>query len=260
MSGGGRGRAAEIYHITVVIHYDFKYNNQIDLSLLWMIHEASKIAPDKKKSDMQGQASSSSIQCHNCALFGHKSPECKFPKRKCVKCDKLGHLAKFCGINPVKSEPTKKPVGASAKENEDLVEPCISSETLSLDDGDLEVVEGYVGDQRVRVLKDSGCSGIVSNDKLVKLDEFVGTHATMVLMNGNREEVQRVNIKIDTTYVSGTVKAYSMKDCIYDLIVGSAKSVDKSMYPVDGVGEVTTRAQAAASKKPKVSAKDKRDH
>ena len=41
-----------------------------------------------------------------------------------------------------------------------------------------------------------------------------------------------------------------MRDCIYDLIVGSAKSVDKSMYPVDGVGAVTTRAQAAASKKP----------
>ena len=38
--------------------------------------------------------------------------------------------------------------------------------------------------------------------------------------------------------------------CIYDLIVGSAKSVDKSMYPVDGVGAVTTRAQAAARKKP----------
>ena len=121
---------------------------------------------------------------------------------------------------------------------------------MSLDDGDLEVVEGYVGDQRVRVLKDSGCSGIVVNEKLVKPDEFVGTHATMVLMNGSRVEVQRVKIKIDTPYVSGTVKAYSMKDCIYDLIVGSAKSVDKSMYPVDGVGAVTTRAQAAASKKP----------
>ena len=39
MSGFGRFRAAEIYHnITVVIHYDFKYSNQIDLSLLWMIH------------------------------------------------------------------------------------------------------------------------------------------------------------------------------------------------------------------------------
>ena len=38
MSGGGRFRAAEIYHITDVNHYDFKFNNQIDLTLLWMIH------------------------------------------------------------------------------------------------------------------------------------------------------------------------------------------------------------------------------
>ena len=37
---GGRFLAAEIYHtcITDVNHYDFEYNNQIDLSLLWMIH------------------------------------------------------------------------------------------------------------------------------------------------------------------------------------------------------------------------------
>ena len=238
-----------------------------ELADRYLVAHARKLSTESKPAEFKKRKAESSRfstnqQCYSCSAFGHRSSECSVTKRRCHLCNQFGHMGRFCSklrnsVNERKDSKDKKSVGTCAVDPD--IEQCSEAESedieevdkLELDDDNLPVVEGFVGNVKVNVLRDTGCTAIVVDEKFVKPAQYLGSHATLVLLNGTRIEVQRVKIVIDTPYLSGEVKAYCMKDCIYDLVIGNVKGVEtsptlakveRSSHP--DMCAVTTRAQA----------------
>jgi transposase InsO family protein len=133
-----------------------------------------------------------------------------------------------------------------------MVENVISEESCneaSVTFNKLPVVDGKVGNVDVKVLRDTGCSSIVVNERLVKPHQYLGGHAYMTLINGSKVEVPKVKIFVQTPFLSGEVKAYAMKDCLFDLVIGNEEGVNDKVGIEEwkDVCAVTTRSQIKQS-------------
>lgn len=85
----------------------------------------------------------------------------------------------------------------------------------------MPVLMGYVGNNHVKVLRDSGCSGVVVKRELVKDSELTGKFQKCVLIDGTVRQVEEGLIDIDTPFFTGKVTALCMKEPVYDLIIGN---------------------------------------
>ena len=92
------------------------------------------------------------------------------------------------------------------------------------DDG-MPVLRGYVFDELVAVLRDTGCSGVVVRADIVPDKHFTGQTKRCVLIDGTVRIVPVARITVKTPYFSGTVDALAMKKPIYDLILGNIPGV-----------------------------------
>ena len=95
----------------------------------------------------------------------------------------------------------------------------------------MPVVKGFVGTTEVNTLRDTGCSGIVVREQLVKNDQYTGQVQTCMLMDGSIIRVPVANITISTPFLSGTFDAMCMKHPVPQLIQGQG--------PGRGRGQVT---------------------
>ena len=74
-------------------------------------------------------------------------------------------------------------------------------------DGDMPVREGKVDDRVVQTLRDTGCSGILVKQELVKPDQYTGKFGLIKLVDCTVREVPLAKIKIDTPYLTADVEA-----------------------------------------------------
>jgi hypothetical protein len=93
----------------------------------------------------------------------------------------------------------------------------------------MPIKEGKVGEVKVPVMRDSGCSGIVVKTKLVKSHQKTGIVHTCILIDGTMRRFPMANIEVDTPWYKGTVQAYYVDNPVCDLIIGN----------VDGARDVT---------------------
>ncbi|XP_062616792.1 uncharacterized protein LOC134278492 [Saccostrea cucullata] len=84
----------------------------------------------------------------------------------------------------------------------------------------MPVAMGYVGENFVKVLRDSGCSGVVKRD-LVTDDQLTGQVQKCVLIDGTVRTVEEASVYVDTPYFTGNINALCMKEPVYDLIIGN---------------------------------------
>lgn len=89
----------------------------------------------------------------------------------------------------------------------------------------MPVSTGKVGDMKVSVLRDTGCSSVVVKSEFVKQNDYTGEKRCYVLIDGTVRKVPVANIDVDTPYFSGVVKALVMKNPVYDLILGNISGV-----------------------------------
>lgn len=64
----------------------------------------------------------------------------------------------------------------------------------------MPVLSGYVGDNFVKVLRDSGCSGVVVKRELVKDSELTGKIQKCVLIDDKIHQVEEALIDRDTPF------------------------------------------------------------
>ena len=84
----------------------------------------------------------------------------------------------------------------------------------------LHTCDGYVGQTKLKMLRDSGCEGVVVKTSLVPQNSMTGQYKTCVLIDGTIRRFPVAMIEIDTPYLTGKVLAKCMENPVYDLIVG----------------------------------------
>ena len=88
----------------------------------------------------------------------------------------------------------------------------------------MPVTDGEVGSAKVKVLRDSGCSGVVVRQDLVSPHQMTGKHKLCVLIDGTVRKLPTAIIQVNTPYFAGTTEALCMKTPVYDLILGNIPS------------------------------------
>ena len=81
--------------------------------------------------------------------------------------------------------------------------------------------EGMIGGQRVKVLRDTGCSGVVVKKRLVEKGQLTGERKIIARIDNTVVEVPVAKIEVKTPYFSGKVDAMCLEDALYDLVIGN---------------------------------------
>ena len=92
-------------------------------------------------------------------------------------------------------------------------------------DRNMPVVEGYMNDIKVNVLRDSGCSSVVVRRDLVKSEHMTGESQKCVLIDGTVRRFPIATVFVDTPYYRGKVRALGTEHPIYDLVLGNISGV-----------------------------------
>ena len=83
----------------------------------------------------------------------------------------------------------------------------------------LPVIQGYVGSVPVKVLRDSGCGGVVVKRSLVSEDQLNEIIKPWLLNDGTVGEFPEARIHVDTPFYTGTIHALCMENPVYYLII-----------------------------------------
>ena len=121
----------------------------------------------------------------------------------------------------------------------------------------MPVTEGRLGEVKISVLRDTGCSGVVVRKCLIDADQLTGVEQTCMLADGSKIKVPIAEVIIDTPYYIGKTEAWCMESPIYDLIIGNINGAREpnSPDPEWTVNAVQTRQQVRNQSKPYSSLK-----
>ncbi|XP_033728194.1 uncharacterized protein LOC117317492 [Pecten maximus] len=204
--------------------------------------------------------------------------------RQCYVCKSTEHLANKCPkkgsknrVMSVTGKPTKN-VSVGRKQRRKEIKQEVSVD-VEVDDGEsrlqdgthmnvscnvpaptpckMPVVEGVVGSQRVSVLRDTGCSGVVVKRSLVTEDQMTGEVRACTLADGSSLKVPTATVVVDTPYYVGPVVAWCMETPVYDLILGNIDGARAPDEPdsswnqrMADIAVVETRAQRTLNERP----------
>ena len=115
----------------------------------------------------------------------------------------------------------------------------------SAEDLNLPVVNGFVGDKTVNVLRDTGCEGVVVGRRLVEDIQLTGKYCVLVRIDNTELLAEKAMIHVKTPYLSRDVEALCIPEATCDLVVGNVPGARNQDDPDMSVlvGAVTTRAE-----------------
>ncbi|KAL8624277.1 hypothetical protein ACOMHN_034000 [Nucella lapillus] len=157
--------------------------------------------------------------------------------RECFLCHKRGHIARDCRTRVQRAAAMERTtecrverpvVKEGVRDGEEEVQPVASTVEQAVSGvqdigilGSLPVEEGWIGQCKVKVLRDTGCSCGVVKASLVKEEDLTGQVQTCTLIDGTKREFPVAELVVQTPYFSGKLSALVMESPIYDLIVGN---------------------------------------
>ena len=89
----------------------------------------------------------------------------------------------------------------------------------------MPVVSGMVGDRKVNVLRDSGCSCAVVRKDLVHETQLTGEENSCVLIDGTIRKLPVARVNVNTPYYVGNILALCMETPLCDLILGNLDGI-----------------------------------
>ena len=107
----------------------------------------------------------------------------------------------------------------------------------------LPTAVGTVNGKEVRVLRDTGCTGVVVRRDLVSDEQMLGKELDVTLINESKLKYPVARIRVECPFFNGTTEALCMEDTLYDLVIGNidgSKLPDMSHF----AASVVTRSQA----------------
>ena len=97
--------------------------------------------------------------------------------------------------------------------------------------GNMPVREGYIGQVKVSVLRDSGCNSVIVKEGLVQKEQLTGKSLHCTLADGTKRKFPVAVIKVNTPYFKGQVEALCMPRPVYDLVIGNIEGVRAADQP-----------------------------
>ena len=166
-----------------------------------------KLSTDNRKrldGNKEQQADSTTDQrqrrtCYHCGKPGHIKAECRNEgggnEQQCRKCKMYGHVTEACrssgefgGMMRTKRWSTGKLHKQERQYRNNNVSHPSKQEHGSIQDR-LTIVQGKINGRVDNTLRDSGCTNICVNKKLVLPKQFTGRYRTCKMMGWNRTEV-----------------------------------------------------------------------
>ena len=120
---------------------------------------------------------------------------------------------------------------------------CLSNENKNC----MPLATRKVGENKVVVLRDTGCNGVIVRRKLVKKHDLTGSIGYVMAIDRPLTESPIAEIKVDTPYYAGVTQAICLRDPLFDLIIENipgARNPDDPVPRVETCVAVVTRAQA----------------
>ena len=87
---------------------------------------------------------------------------------------------------------------------------------------------GTVNGKEVRVLRDTGCTGVVVRRSLVSENQFIGKECGVTLINDSQRKCPVARINIDSPFFRGSTDALCIDDPAHDLVIGN---IEGSKFP-----------------------------
>ncbi|MCG8044622.1 MAG: RNase H-like domain-containing protein [Candidatus Thiodiazotropha endolucinida] len=163
--------------------------------------------------------------------FGQKQT-----KRACYVCDSTEHLIADCPFKVNKDRTQGESGGKPRQANSLLYSPTkqgFRGKIVDIPvvakhvDGEIEltnglkIMNGFVDDKPVTVLRDTGCTAIFISENLAEQKEVSGKEKDVILADGSTRKCKEVRIKLDTPYICGNVDALVMSNPFADLVIGN---------------------------------------
>ena len=123
----------------------------------------------------------------------------------------------------------------------------------------LPTAVGTVNGKEVRVLRDTGCTGVIVKRNLVSENQFIGKECGVTLINDSQHKCPVARINIDCPFFKGTTDALCIDDPAHDLVIGN---IEGSKFPdmthfSSGVGKNKQSRSKKSRKDRKVKVADK---
>ena len=148
----------------------------------------------------------------------------------CYLCQKPGHRMAACPTGKPQryDDRMRQPVHGHAAcliEDEDEYSfPVIGGGSV-LEKDNLHLMKGFIGDQEVTVLRDTGSTGVMVKADLVHPSQFTGRNRMLKMVTSRLEEYPVAWIQVDTPVFSGYLQALCLPDPICDLVIGNIPGV-----------------------------------
>ena len=136
------------------------------------------------------------------------------------------HQVNFCKIN---SDVGKGQAKFSSHHSSSEVLPRKDSKgTCHFPRSRLPTAIGTVNGKEVRVLRDTGCTGVVVRRSLVSDGQMLNKQSGVTLINNYNQRCPMARINIDCPFFRGTTDALCIDDPAHDLVIGN---VEGSKFP-----------------------------
>ena len=127
----------------------------------------------------------------------------------------------------------------------------------------LPTAVGTVNGKEVRVLRDTGCTGVIVKRNLVSENQFIGKECGVTLINDSQQKCPVARINIDCPFFRGTTDALCIDDPAHDLVIGNiegSKFPDMTHFSSGVVKNKQSRNDRRKDRKVKVADKFIRQH
>ena len=116
---------------------------------------------------------------------------------------------------------------------------------------------GTVNGKEVRVLRDTGCTGVVVRRSLVSDGQMLNKQSGVTLINNYKQRCPVARINIDSSFFRGTMDALCIEDPLHDLVIGNIKGSKFPDITYFSSGVVNQKRSKKSRKDRKVKVADK---
>ncbi|XP_033758666.1 uncharacterized protein LOC117340982 [Pecten maximus] len=179
--------------------------------------------------------------------------------RTCFICGSSDHLMAKCprkqksgvgAVTKMHHRRVDRDKGDNSSRDTGNTENLLSESVSSHQSGvPMPVLPGFVNGREVKVLRDTGCCGIVVQRQLVKDSQLLDMTQTLRLVDGTERQVPVANVVVHTPYFSGVTNVWCMDNPLYSVIIGNVPGAEppdkpnKNFDQPSTVAAVETRAQ-----------------